>query len=125
MAVNTVITAGARQVSFQLDYLIDNPGYRPPKEVMDASVAHADRGAFRGRVVAIAGFVLGGLGLLGVIAAGNIISGALIAIALVGMLYCYFCREAGSSLRTLQAKHLEEANLPFAKKAIEIAVSPS
>ncbi len=41
----------------------------------------------------------------GVLAGGNIIFGALMAIALISALYAYICREAGSSLHRRFVSH--------------------
>ncbi len=113
MAVNTVITAGARQASFQLDYLLDHPDYRPSESLMNGAIQHAERGTLRGRIAAIVGLALGVLGLVGVIAVGNVISGALIAIGLIGALYGYFCKEAANGLKGIQAKWIQPQLRPM------------
>jgi hypothetical protein len=107
MAVDTIVQAGKNVVSFPESYLHENPRKTLNKDMMDAAVKHVEKAAVRARTFAAVALVLSILALAGILGAGHIIFGALLAIAVVGGLYCYFCREAAGSLRDRQAQWIE------------------
>lgn len=106
-------------VSSRLHYIEKHPEAQLSYSEMEHELEHLKKREQLSMFVGAAASILALLMLVGVLGGGNLIVGALFAIAAVAALYSYCCRRAETGLRDLQAswfvnpahRHLEEGQV--------------
>lgn len=103
-------------VSSRLDYMNSHPEVQGTFSEVEHELQHLKRREQVSSVVAIVGTVLAMIALAGVMGAGHIIFGALVAIALIAAVYAYFCRQAETSLRSKMMIQQQGETTPLVEK---------
>ncbi len=91
-------------ISSELDCIQKHPNLPSSFQRVEHELQYIKRRERASGLIAIASTITAIVVLAGVLGGGHIIFGALAAIALIGFLYAYFCREAESALRERQVR---------------------
>lgn len=92
----------ASVVSSRLDYINKHQDYRSSFEEMEHELDYLKKREQVSTGVAIVCTIVAMIALAGVLGAGHIVFGALVAVALIAAVYAYWCRQAESALRAKQ-----------------------